>query len=114
MKKLILVAAAVLICAGVGLTIAATAPTEPITIATEGAKRDPVTFDHAKHADLKCEQCHHNGLDEPKCGVCHTVEGKDGVSKAQDAMHARTTGACRSCHFDDGAQKLRCGDCHKK
>jgi hypothetical protein len=42
------------------------------------------------------------------------VEGKDGVSKLQDAMHGREKGACRSCHFDEGANKLKCADCHKK
>lgn len=115
MKKLILVAVAALFSAGLGLSVAVAkdAPKDPVTVSTPGAKRDPVTFDHAKHADVKCEQCHHKGLDDPKCGTCHTVEGKDGVSKVQDAMHAKT-GACRSCHFDEGAKKLKCAECHKK
>ena len=116
MKKVILIATAVLFCAGVGLGIAVAkdAPGGVINVSSPGAKKEPVPFDHAKHKDMKCDQCHHKGLDDPKCSTCHTVEGKDGVSKLQDAMHGKDKGACRSCHFDDGAKKLKCADCHKK
>jgi len=114
MKKLILVAAAVLFSVGLGLSaaVAADAPAGPIQVTNYG-KKSVVTFEHAKHKEVKCEQCHHKGFDKPKCGECHKAEEEGGSPKFQDAAHAKGKGACRSCHFDDGAKKLKCNDCHK-
>ena len=114
MKKLILVAAAVMFAVGLGLgaAVAKDAPGGPVTVSNFG-KKAAVSFDHAKHKDVKCEQCHHKGMDDPKCGNCHKLEAEGGTPKIQDAAHAKDKGACRSCHFDGGAQKFKCNDCHK-
>jgi hypothetical protein len=115
MKKLILVAAAVLFSVGLGLSaaVAADAPAGPIQVTNYG-KKGVVTFEHAKHKEVKCEQCHHKGMDKPKCGECHKAADEGGVPKLQDAAHATDKGACWSCHrAKDAVKKLSCNGCHK-
>lgn len=102
------------------------APTEPVKIHAEGAKKEAVVYDHQKHFAAKpelqqnCNRCHHNventdakkGEAPWKCTECHTAEGKDGAPGVKDAMHGKK-GACRECHFGgDAVKRLKCGDCH--
>lgn len=112
MKKLIVLAAAVAVSLGLGLSaLAENAPKEPVKVTNYG-KKDAVTFDHSKHSAVKCEQCHHNGLKDPKCGDCHKLDDGE-APKIKDAMHGKK-GACYACHYDKGAEhKLKCNDCHK-
>ena len=115
MKKLILIAAAVLFSVGLGLgaAVAADAPAGPIQVTNYG-KKAAVTFDHAKHKEAKCEQCHHNGMDKPKCGECHKLDADGKTPKIQDAAHGKDKGACYGCHrADDAKHKFKCNDCHK-
>ncbi len=115
MKKLILVAAAVVFSVGLALSaaVAADAPGGPVTVTNYG-KKAAVSFEHAKHKDVKCEQCHHKGMGDPKCGTCHKLDADGATPKMQDAAHAKDKGACYGCHrADDAAHKLKCNDCHK-
>ncbi len=110
----VLVAAAVVVAAG--LAQAAEAPGEPLQVTNFG-KKDPVTFDHARHLaqQLDCERCHHNAAEGSyKCGACHGAEDADAVPRLKDAMHKRDLGVCYACHLDaDAAHKLKCAECHK-
>lgn len=76
------------------VAIAADAPKAPVTIPN---KQGAITFDHAKHAAVKCADCH--GATAGKIGA----QGKD-------KGHAN----CLDCHKankDKGA-KVGCKDCH--
>ncbi len=113
MKKIVLVAAAMLFAVGFALSAAAAdAPKGPVTVTNYG-KKGAVTFDHAKHKDVKCEDCHHKGMQDPKCGGCHKLEADGDTPKIQDAAHGKDKGACFACHrADDAAKKMKCADCH--
>ena len=81
------------------------------------SKMGAVTFDHAKHGDVACVDCHHDEADGKfKCGGCHKAEPEGDIPKIKDAMHKKDSGKCRSCHFGKQAtaKKLKCADCHKK
>ena len=71
-------------------------------------KKGPVTFDHAKHASVSCNKCHHKG-DQKKCFECHTAEAKEGTLANKDAMHK----TCKGCHKKEGKGPTSCGACHK-
>ncbi len=113
MRKGLLTATMALVLAGAFFLAQA-----PVMAGTAGApgpvkinhetKKGPVTFDHAKHAALSCNKCHHKG-DQKACFTCHTAEGKDGAPKNKDAMH----NSCKSCHKKEGKGPTKCGDCHK-
>lgn len=114
MKKLVLVAAAMVFSVGLALSAAAAdAPKGPVKVTNFGKKGAP-TFDHSKHADVKCEQCHHNAKDGKfKCGECHKLEAEGNTPKIQDAMHGKDKGVCFACHrADDAKKKMKCADCH--
>ena len=118
MKKLILIATAVLFALSLGFSIAADMPAGDTTIDSGNGKKPAVTFSHTKHKveEGKCETCHHKGVDpDPKCGSCHTLDGGD-APKLKDALHGKApAGACYTCHLLKGAeQKKKCGDCHAK
>ncbi|GAB4256000.1 MAG: hypothetical protein Kow0092_01700 [Deferrisomatales bacterium] len=119
MRKLVVAVAVLVFTAGLGLGVAAAkdAPAGPVEVTNFG-KKAPVAFEHAKHKDVaKCEQCHHKGLDDPKCGGCHTLKGEGDAPKIKDAFHKKGKGACYACHFQKNpkvGKKLKCGDCHKK
>jgi hypothetical protein len=78
--------------------IAAAVP-GPITLP---AKPGAVTFDHAKHAALKCTQCH---ADE-KGGDIKGI----GADMNKDEAHK----ACVDCHKKEAKGPQKCADCHKK
>jgi hypothetical protein len=112
-----------LLCIALGLGVhaarAAEAPAKPVKIETAGGKKAPVTFEHGKHADLKCEACHHaanNPAGERRCTQCHKL-ADDPATKApkiDTVMHGKDKGVCFACHRAENAKrKLKCGDCHK-
>lgn len=121
MKKIVLLAASAVFALGLslGAAQAADAPAKPIEITNFG-KKDSVKFDHAKHKDAKCEECHHtkgNDKGEPKCGKCHGKDddAKTKAPKLESAAHKKDVGVCWSCHrASDAKNKLKCADCHKK
>jgi hypothetical protein len=77
----------------------AAAPAGPITLP---AKPGDVTFQHSKHAALKCTACHK----DDKGGDIEGI-GKD-VNK--DKAHA----TCLECHKKEAKGPQKCADCHKK
>ncbi len=79
--------------------VAAGAPTGPITLP---AKPGPVTFNHSKHANLKCTQCHATDQGGEIAGFGKTVN--------KDQAHAK----CHECHKKEGKGPQKCADCHKK
>ena len=114
MKKLILIATAVVFALSVGISFAADMPAGDITIDSGNGKKGGVTFSHAKHKDAKCDSCHHKGVDpDPKCTGCHKLDGGD-APKLKDAMHGKDpAGACYTCHvMKDAANKMKCAQCH--
>jgi hypothetical protein len=116
MKKLIVLATAILFVVGVGITAAvcADAPAGPIQVGNFGEK-PVVSFDHAKHAGGACVDCHHNEADgNYKCSDCHKLEAGD-APKIKDAMHKKEVGTCWKCHnkkSPDVAKEMKCKDCH--
>jgi hypothetical protein len=72
------------------------APKGPVSLE---AKNGNVSFDHAKHAAVKCDVCHKG------------APGKIGKMD-QKAGHA----ACQTCHTEQakGPQAKACKECHKK
>jgi nitrate/TMAO reductase-like tetraheme cytochrome c subunit len=77
------------------------------------------------HGDLKpevlrCNSCHHNAVDEIKCGRCHTLqvdfyEGR-GMSNTPDFMSEGDI-SCEDCHMLDGELPVKpsfqiCSACH--
>jgi hypothetical protein len=120
MKKIVLVAASALFALGlcVGSAQAVDAPKAPVKVTNFG-KKPVVTFDHAKHKDTKCEECHHkahNDKGEHNCGKCHGKEddAKTKAPKMESAAHKKDVGVCFKCHkAEDAKHKLKCADCHK-
>jgi hypothetical protein len=99
-----------------GTALAADAPKGPVKVTNFG-KKAAVTFDHARHKDVKCDACHHNAKEGKfKCGECH---GKDDdartkAPKLESAAHKKDVGVCFGCHkAEDAKHKLKCADCHK-
>ena len=84
--------AAMLLVASAAL---AAAPAKPVTLP---AKSGAVTFNHATHKAVKCEQCHAGG----KGGK---IAGLD-----KDKGHAM----CHECHKKEGKGPQKCAECHKK
>lgn len=117
MKKLLLLVASAIFTLSFGLAHAADAPKGPEKVTNFGGK-EVVSFDHAKHKDMKCEQCHHNAKDGKfKCGECHAKEdnAKTKAVKLEAAAHGKDKGVCYGCHKAEGAKnKLKCADCHAK
>lgn len=116
MKKLVLFAAAAVFSLGLALGAAQAddAPAGPIEVTNFG-KKGVVTFDHSKHKDVKCEECHHNKKEEKyKCGECHKAEAEGNALSFKDAAHKKDVGKCWSCHrADDAKKKMKCNECHK-
>jgi hypothetical protein len=116
MKKLVLLVASAIFAFGLSLAQAADAPKAPVKVTNYG-KQGVVTFDHAKHKDVKCAECHHGdqGKDGKfKCGECHGEKDAK-APNFKDAAHKKDKGQCYSCHFGESAKhKMKCGDCHKK
>ncbi|MFH1577796.1 MAG: cytochrome c3 family protein [Candidatus Omnitrophota bacterium] len=67
-----------------------------------------ITFSHKKHTEtISCKECHHTGIDNPKCRSCHT---KEADINPQKAFHEN----CIECHKEKAAGPTGCVDCHKK
>jgi cytochrome c553 len=77
----------------------AAAPAAPVTLP---AKPGNVTFDHSKHAAVKCTVCHKDEKGGAIEGFNKTVN--------KDKAHA----ACQECHKKEGKGPTKCADCHKK
>ncbi|TAL15695.1 hypothetical protein EPN96_12005 [bacterium] len=111
MKKLVAIATAALFFVGIGLAaVAADAPKAPVKVSNFGEKT-PITYDHAKHAKVKCDVCHHKAESgDFKCGGCHNDSGK-----MKDAAHKKEVGKCYGCHNKNSAtvvKEMGCKDCH--
>lgn len=108
------------------IALAQKAPTAPIVL--KGAPNGAVTFEHSKHATVKCDVCHHASKPEKpskvaqeKCTDCHTkVATPPMKTKLQAAFHNPTaqSGICIDCHKKEVAAgkkaPTKCADCHKK
>lgn len=70
------------------------APKGPVTLE---AKQGNVTFNHSKHAQLKCDQCHKG------------TPGKIGKME-KDAAHKM----CQECHKAEKKGPQKCAECHVK
>ena len=77
------------------VAIAADAPSAPIQLP---AKNGNVTFDHAKHAAVKCDTCH------------ATAAGGKIEGFGKDKAHA----TCIECHKKEAKGPAKCAECHKK
>jgi cytochrome c553 len=77
----------------------AAAPTAPVVLP---AKPGNVTFDHSKHAAVKCTTCHATDKGGAIEGFNKTVN--------KDKAHA----TCQECHKKEGKGPTKCADCHKK
>ncbi len=77
----------------------AAAPTGPITLP---AKPGNVTFEHSKHASVKCTTCHATEAGGAIEGFNKTVN--------KDKAHA----TCQECHKKEAKGPQKCADCHKK
>ncbi|MCA1959256.1 MAG: cytochrome c family protein [Desulfomonile sp.] len=131
-KGRVFLAFVVCIAVAAALTLAYAAskmPDKPIVIDSTTAipdkKRGPVNFDHTKHKDFKCTQCHHEykdgnnvwqeGQEVKKCSECHKKEDQGKQVKLEKAMHDQ----CVKCHKDMKKEKKQtgptaCTKCHPK
>ncbi len=91
MKRIVAVLAALSLAT---VAAAASAPTEPIKIPN---KNGEITFNHAKHKDVKCETCHGNA-----------TGGKITLNKE---IGHKTCLDCHKANKDKGAQ-ITCKSCH--
>jgi hypothetical protein len=91
MKKLAVLAAVLFATAA----FAVDAPKGPVVL--ESAKQGNVTFNHSKHAALKCDQCHKG------------TPGKIGKLE-KDAAHKM----CSDCHKAGKKGPTKCAECHVK
>ncbi len=124
--KCTIVAAAAIFCfsmMGTGVSSAANAGPEEITLQSAEAKK-PSKFPHKKHQEMyKCEQCHHtmaNGKkgpyaagEEKKCETCHN---KDFPNPALNSVKAVGHALCKECHKkmekEGKAAPNKCTGCH--
>jgi hypothetical protein len=83
----------------VATSASAAPPSAPVTLP---AKPGNVTFDHSKHASLKCTQCHKDEKGGAIEGFNKTVN--------KDTAH----GKCLECHKKEAKGPQKCADCHKK
>jgi Class III cytochrome C family len=92
--------ASMFVAVAFAFSASAAAPSGPITL---NAKNGNVTFEHSKHAQLKCETCH------------ATAAGGKIEGFGKDKAH----GTCVECHKKEAAAgkataPTKCADCHKK
>ena len=114
MKKLAAVtAAAMAIWFAMGVAFAA-APDNALVLKSvlSAPKKAPVTFEHRKHAELKCAECHHKDEAGKEQG-CRTCHGEKAVGKAPDQKEA-LHGNCKECHVKAKKGPAKSDDCHKK
>lgn len=100
---------AVLFSAGIAM---AAPPDNVLTLTIEKKSKPPVRFDHAKHKDLTCVECHHKDAagKEQKCSACHTAADVGKKLEIKEAFHKN----CRECHKTVKKGPTGCADCHKK
>jgi len=111
---------------GTGVSYAANAGPEEITLQTADAKK-PAKFPHKKHqATIKCEECHHTQDatgkkgpyvegQEKKCETCHNKDFANAELNSWKGIgHAR----CKECHKkmekEGKAAPTKCTGCHTK
>lgn len=123
MKRILLIS---LVCAAlVGFValpalFAADAPKADIVMKFPGtATQGTVTMSHAKHAKLKCEDCHHKMKENPKdmkCTNCHNdLKEKKGDKSYYNAFHAmQSKHSCIGCHKEMKSGPTACNKCHAK
>ena len=129
MKKLLYIALAVALLAGLTVSMAWSQEDVYLLNTQELGEhtRPLVLFEHQKHVEKMneaCISCHHDynenlGMsqsDGARCADCHTLEASaENRIKLEDAYHAR----CKNCHeslFDKGNKTIpiMCGQCHKR
>ena len=94
--------AALFVAVAVAFASTASAATPPAGPLTLPAKPGNVTFEHSKHANVKCTQCHASDQGGAIEGFNKTVN--------KDKAHA----TCHECHKKEGKGPQKCADCHKK
>lgn len=88
-------------------------------------KKGDVTFNHASHTDIPCQQCHHTVFDTYTIESCMTegchdnVKVRTEVSSVYRTFHTTkdTTKSCVGCHRELKRQgpsdaPLACNSCH--
>lgn len=104
------------------------APADGIVMkAVEGMKatKTPAKFNHSKHADGKCVDCHHKkdakGNEFTKCDTkgCHADPvAKTGKESFYAAYHGNNAKSCVGCHKTKKEAKpnipTACDKCHPK
>ena len=87
-------------------------------------ERPAAVFAHDEHNEKaeieECNVCHHvyeggnkveNDSNEgTNCSECHHVEGGDTTRPLMKAYHD----LCKSCHRENKAGPVTCGECHRK
>jgi hypothetical protein len=82
----------------------------------------PITFDHLRHAQVECAQCHHQNEQRAmsftsyKCASCHSTAKKDksednayfNIIHGRKALPGDLGTRCMSCHIKE--QKTRSKD----
>jgi hypothetical protein len=73
----------------------------PFTLGTQGKTTKPLT--HIKHQEYgPCSDCHHKGLEDPKCSNCHKPEESKDIfhQQCKDGCHKVKGGptGCKDCH----------------
>jgi hypothetical protein len=92
--------------------------------AFKDSQRPPAVFVHDEHnekAELdECNVCHHvyeagkkvedDSSEGQGCSDCHSVEGGSPTRPLMKAYH----NMCKSCHRENKAGPVTCGECHPK
>ncbi len=80
----------------------------PEIIKMSDVEEKPVLFHHGEHqaAVSECLDCHHTGMDQPRCNSCHGVDRL--IPRLKSAFHHQ----CRNCHIKNGGP-TDCNGCHK-
>lgn len=98
----------------------------PITLDRAGKPEMAVTFQHARHAKVKCRTCHHVKTRDAgryvSCSgseACHNLMGAGDRSSIHSyflALHSRATArSCFSCHRrSPETRDAGCRSCHKR
>jgi DnaJ-class molecular chaperone len=81
---------------------------EPLVLDNKYGK---VTFSHQKHAEKKCEECHHT-LEEGETSPesCHECHNEGAEITAKQAFH----NTCQGCHKKVAKGPTKCKECHVK
>lgn len=126
MKKTLLITLMIVALLGaftVSVAVSADAPAGDVEMKYPGEKTKyaPIKFSHAAHAAQACEDCHHKGMDDPKCTGCHSdysKENKKNPESFDSAFHnKKSVHSCVGCHKKlgkDSPAPTKCNDCHTK